>query len=287
MALDTSTKNLGFGAGFRQRHKDRILSAPTRLDWFEVISENYFGLGETLLGPSLQTLSKLRERYPIALHGVSLSIGSSDPLNPLYLKKLKALIAAAEPAIVSDHLCWTGLNGHNLHDLLPLPYTEEAIRHVSERILRVQDELGRRILIENVSSYLTYAHSEMAEWEFISEVAERADCGLLLDINNIFVSSFNHGFDPLEYLEGVPLKRVGQIHLAGHTDEGTHLIDTHDHPVPDPVWTLYEAASRLIGPVPTMVEWDASIPEFEVLEAEALKAKSLVQKARHEQAVAP
>lgn len=286
MTRDSKEKSLGFGAGFRQRHKDRILSAPTRLDWFEVIAENYFGLGEVLLGPSVEVLEELRSRYPVALHGVSLSIGSTDPLSPLYLKKLKALVDRIEPSIVSDHLCWTGVNGKNLHDLLPLPYTEDTVTHVSRRIQQVQETLGRRLLVENVSSYLSYGHSELTEWEFLSEVAARADCGILLDVNNVYVSSFNHGFDPRAYLKALPMERVGQLHLAGHSNEGTHLIDTHDHPVPDPVWELYRYARTLTGPVATMIEWDDNIPEFDVLEAEALKAKQLSEESKREQPLA-
>ncbi len=277
-------KNLGIGAGFRKTHSDRILNSPTKLDWFEVISENYFGMNEAHLNPQIQNLEILRSLYPVALHGVSLSIGTTDPLNALYLSKLKTLVDRIEPAIISDHLCWTGVGGKNIHDLLPLPYTTEAIRHVVERVLRVQDHLGRRILLENVSSYISFSHSEMAEWEFLSEISRQADCGILLDVNNIYVSSRNHGFNPRHYIDGIPMSRVGQIHLAGHSDEGTHLIDTHDHPVAETVWDLYRYTFKKSGLVSVMVEWDDQIPPFEVLETEALKARKFMETSRNVEA---
>lgn len=281
---DKIFKNLGIGAGFRKTHSDRILNSPTKLDWFEVISENYFGMNRVHLNPQIQNLEKLRSLYPVALHGVSLSIGTTDPINSLYLEKLKTLVDRIEPAIVSDHLCWTGVGGKNIHDLLPLPYTDEAIRHVVERVQKVQDYLGRRILLENVSSYVSFAHSEMKEWEFLAEISTQADCGILLDVNNIYVSSRNHGFNPKHYVDGIPMNRVGQIHLAGHSDEGTHLIDTHDHPVPDSVWELYRYTFKKSGPVSAMVEWDDQIPAFDVLESEALKARKFMEASRHVEA---
>jgi len=209
------------------------------------------------------------------MDGVSLSIGSSDPLDAAYLRTLKQLARRFEPAWISDHLCWTGAGGHNAHDLLPLPYTDEALRHVVGRVCQVQDVLGRRILLENVSTYLEYEQSTMPEWVFLREVAERADCGILLDVNNVYVSAVNHGFDPSAYLAGVPADRVGQIHLAGHSDHGTHLLDTHDAPVRVEVWELYRSAVERMGRVSTLVEWDEHVPELPELLAEAERARSV------------
>jgi len=256
--------SLGHGAGLRREHFERVLSAPTRADWFEVISENFLVPG----GRPLEVLRRVRRDYPVVLHGVSLSIGSTDPLDSGYLSRLAALAAEVEPAWISDHLCWAGVGGHQAHDLLPLPYTEESLAHVVGRIARVQERLGRRIAIENVSSYLTYADSAIPEWEFLRAVAERADCGILLDVNNIFVSATNHAFDPLDYLAVLPPERIWQFHLAGHSDHGAFLLDTHDHPVPEPVWDLYRAAVRRFGDVSALVEWDGNIPPWERLEQE-------------------
>jgi len=226
-------------------------------------------------GRPLDVLTRLRRDYPVVMHGVSLSIGSSDPLDAGYLDELQALAARIEPAWISDHLCWTGVGGHTSHDLLPLPYTEEALDHVARRIVQVQEKLGRQIAIENVSSYLTYTASVLPEWEFLSEVAKRADCGILLDINNIFVSSVNHRFDAKAYVDAIPVDRVWQFHLAGHSDYGTHLLDTHDHPVRDEVWSLYRRAVRRFGRVPSLVEWDGNIPSWDRLERESLTARSI------------
>jgi uncharacterized protein len=255
---------LGHGVGLRRDHFDRILEAPTSVDWFEVISENYMDVG----GRARAVLDAVRERYPVVLHGVSLSIGSTDPLDLAYLDSLAALAESVQPAWVSDHLCWTGVGGHNAHDLLPLPYTEEALAHVTERVARVQDRLKRRIALENVSSYMTYRYSEMPEAEFLARLAERADCGILLDVNNVYVSSVNHSFEPHAYVETIPADRVWQFHLAGHSTQGQLLLDTHDHAVPEPVWDLYTHAVRRFAPVSTLVEWDEQIPPFETLEAE-------------------
>lgn len=262
---------LGFGVGLRTTHYSEILDAHFAVDWFEVISENFMVPG----GRPLHVLEKVRARYPIALHGVSLSIGSTDRLNEEYLRQLRELARRFEPAWISDHLCWTGVGGHNLHDLLPLPYTEEAIAHVAERVQRVQDVLGRRVLLENVSTYLAYRHSTMPEWEFLAQIVERADCGILLDINNIFVSAFNHGFSALDYLRAVPAGRVHQFHLAGHSNKGAFLHDTHDHPVADAVWNLYAEAVRRFGQISTLIEWDDRIPPLAVLQAEAAHAKQV------------
>lgn len=206
-----------------------------------------------------------------------MSIGSMDPLDESYLKRLKELVDRFDPMWISDHLCWTGVQGENLHDLLPLPYTEEAIVHLSERIQRVQEFMGRRLVLENVSSYVTFSHSEMTEWEFISEISRRTDCGILLDVNNVYVSSFNHGFDPIHFLKGIPKERVQQMHLAGYSDQGKYLLDTHDHPVTQPVWDLYRKAFEIFGPVPTLIEWDAGFPDFDTLNRERLKAEEIAK----------
>ena len=262
---------LGFGLGLRVDHYEAILAGCEGLDWLEALTENYLVPG----GRPLHYLMRIRERYPLALHGVSLSIGSTAPLDREYLRQLKALAARVEPAWISDHLCWTGVARSNTHDLLPLPYTEEALEHVAARVRQVQDFLGRRILLENVSSYVTFRDSSLTEWEFLAEIAQRADCLILLDVNNIYVSSVNHGFEPLHYLRGIPQARVQQIHLAGHEDHGDYLVDTHDHPVPDPVWRLYAAALQLLGPVSTMIERDDHIPPLSELCAELDAARAL------------
>jgi uncharacterized protein (UPF0276 family) len=265
----------GFGLGLRPSHYEAILNGPKGIDWLEVITENYLVPG----GKPLDYLERIRERFPVVMHGVSLSIGSTDPVDTTYLKSLRALASRIEPHWISDHLCWTGIEGKNLHDLLPLPYTEEALASVVSRVGQVQDALGRRILLENVSSYLTFHASELSEWEFLSEVAERADCDILLDINNIYVSSVNHGFDAVQYLRAIPRPKVRQFHLAGHSDMGGHLIDTHDHPIIQPVWDLYARAVELFGDVPTMIERDDNIPELGELLAELDVARDIA--ARH------
>lgn len=262
---------LGHGIGLRTQHFPRLWEGTARVDWFEAIAENFMIRG----GRPLAALEKARASAPLVLHGVSLSLGSTDPINTAYLDELRALIRRFEPAWVSDHLCWGSVGGHYAHDLLPLPYTEEAVAVAVENVQQIQDILGRQILIENVSSYLTYTHSTMPEWEFITAIAQRADCGILLDVNNIYVSAFNHHFDPTTYIHHVPPARVGQIHLAGHSDKGTYLFDTHDGPVIDPVWDLYRLAVRHCGRVSTLVEWDDRIPEFEVVRAEAERAREL------------
>jgi uncharacterized protein (UPF0276 family) len=261
--------SLGFGLGLRTDHYQHIIDHRPAVDWFEALSENYMVAG----GKPKYFLRKIREQYPIVLHGVSLSIGSTDPLNEKYLDALEALIKEVEPEWVSDHLCWTGVSGVNTHDLMPLPYTEEAIKNVAERIVRVQDRLKRPLLIENVSSYVTYEHSAMSEWEFYAEVVERADCLMLLDLNNIYVSARNHHFDPFDYINAINPERVQQFHLAGHTDNGDHVIDTHDHDVRDEVWDLYRHALARFGPVSTMIERDDNIPPFADLEAELTQAR--------------
>lgn len=262
---------LGFGLGLRPRHYEAILNSKPRVDWFEALSENYMIPG----GRPLHYLTRIRERYPVVLHGVSLSIGSADPLDRRYLEDLKALTARVQPEWVSDHLCWTGVAGRNLHDLMPLPYTDEALRHVARKVREVQDFLGRRLLLENVSSYVAFRGSAMTEWAFLAALAAEADCDLLLDVNNIYVSAFNHGFDAIEFLDAIPAARVRQIHLAGHDNCGDLIIDTHDAPVIGPVWRLYGEALRRFGPVPTMIERDDRIPPLGILLRELDRARAM------------
>jgi uncharacterized protein len=255
---------LGFGLGLRTDHYQDIIEKRPALDWFEILTENYLVPG----GKPLYFLDRIKEMYPIVMHGVSMSIGSADPLDLDYLQQVKALAKRTDAKWVSDHCCWTGIHHKNMHDLLPLPYTEEALNHLAIRIRQVQDILGRQLLIENVSSYLSYVGSTMTEWEFLTELTKRADCLLLLDINNIYVSAFNHHFSPDEYLNGIPVDRVWQFHLAGHTNNGDHIIDTHDHDVIGSVWDLYRKACYRFGKVSTMIERDDHIPPLENLLAE-------------------
>jgi uncharacterized protein (UPF0276 family) len=269
----TTTRSLGYGVGLRAEHYDDFLAGRPDVDWIEAITENYVDTG----GRPLRVLERLRRDLPVALHGIALSIGSVDPLDGSYLASLRALVRRLEPVLVTDHLCWTGVGGRSLFDLLPLPLTEEALAHVVERTRAVQDLLGRRILLENPSTYFAYRHSTIPEWEFLAELAERADCGLLLDVNNVWVSAFNLGFDPIAYLDALPVGRVGQIHLAGFTDRGSYLFDTHSAPVHERVWDLYEHAVERFGAVATLVEWDADIPSVERLSAEAARARQIAE----------
>lgn len=264
--------HLGFGIGLRAKHFRHVLENRPAVDWFEIISENFMDSH----GWPAEVLRQVRAHYPVVPHGVSLSIGSSDPLNPAYLDKLDTLAKTCNAPWVSDHLCWTGVGGHNSHDLLPLPYTEETLGHVVERVRMVQDKLGRRLLLENPSSYISFRESTLSEWHFLAELSERADCGILLDVNNLYVCSRNHGWDPLAYIHALPAQRVMQMHIAGHTDYGSHCIDTHIGPVARAVWELYLAAIEHCGPVATLLEWDQDIPEFEQLEAEVARAKNIV-----------
>jgi uncharacterized protein len=264
--------SLGFGLGLRPTHYEALLGEQRgAVDWLEALTENYLGLG----GAPLRHLERLREHYPLVLHGVSLSIGSSDALDVDYLRQVRALAERFEARWISDHLCWTGIDGINVHDLLPVPFTLEALDHIARRIERVQEILGQRLLIENVSSYVTFARDEMTEHEFIRELVQRSDCLLLLDVNNVYVSSVNHGFDPLAYLDAMPADRIQQVHLAGHSRRGPYLVDTHDAPVPEPVWTLYRETLRRCGPVATMIERDDDIPPLEQLVAELSRARSI------------
>lgn len=271
MPSRSSTTSAGYGLGLRVEHYADFLSAPQPVDWLEIISENFMVCG----GKPLSVLDQIKEHYPIAMHGVSMSLGSTDGLDNQYLADLKKLIRRVDPVRVSDHLCWTGVHGTNTHDLLPLPYHEKALEHIISQIRQVQDTLERHILIENVSSYVSFADSTISEWEFLRAVCEEADCYLLLDINNIYVSSFNHCFDPLTYLHAIPPERVQQIHLAGHTNNGDHIIDTHDHPIVDPVWELYREACQHLGAVDTMIERDDNIPPLPEVLAELDEARRI------------
>jgi uncharacterized protein len=261
--------NLGFGVGLRSEHFDYIQSNEPAVGWFEIISENFMDIG----GRRRAALDWIRARYPLVMHGVSMSIGSADPLDFGYLEKLGKLAREIEPAWISDHVCWTGVAGINSHDLLPIPFTDEALDHVVERVERVQEFLDRPLVLENPSTYATFAMSTMTEWQFLSAMAERTGCGLLLDVNNVYVCSVNHDLDPTEYLRSLPADRIVEIHLAGHTHEGTHVIDTHDGPVSSDVWSLYRTAVTRTGPISTLVEWDDRIPPFPVIEAELAKAR--------------
>lgn len=266
---------LGFGLGLRTEYFDRILAEPPAVDWFEITSENFMVAG----GKPRHYLERVRARWPVVMHGVSLSIGSTDALDMDYLARLRTLAREIEPAWVSDHLCWTGVDGINSHDLLPLPYDERAIAHVVSRVQQVQEVLGREILLENLSSYVEFRASQMPEWDFVAQVAQRSGCRLLLDVNNIQVSARNHGFDARDYLAGIPRDRVWQIHLAGHSDYGDYCVDTHDQAVPDAVWSLYEDAIRRFGAVSTMIERDDAFPPLDELLAELDRARATFARA--------
>ncbi len=267
--------NLGLGVGLRTVHFPHILEHWPAVDWFEIISENFMNSQ----GRPRHVLSQIAERYPIVMHGVSMSIGSTDPIDLDYLRALKALAQDVRPAWISDHLCWTGVLGRNSHDLLPLPLNEQTLRHVAARVTIVQEVLERPLILENPSSYVTFSDSTLSEPEFLTALCEMTDCGLLLDVNNVYVSCFNHDQDAGDYLNAIPFDRVVQVHLAGHSDHGTHIIDTHDHPVIDPVWALYEQVHTKTGGVATLLEWDARIPAFDVVHAEVLKARRFMGQA--------
>jgi uncharacterized protein (UPF0276 family) len=262
---------LGFGLGLRPQHYAEILDGSPEIDWFEVISENYMIPG----GQPMRMLERICERYPVVMHGVSMSIASTSPMDMDYLRSLKSLADKVKPVWISDHLCWTGVHGVNLHDLLPIPYTKEALDHVVDRVNQVQDFLDRPFTLENVSSYVTFGQSEMSEWDFVSEVSRRTGCWLLFDVNNVYVSAFNHDFSADEFLNGVPKDRIVQFHVAGHSHEDTHIIDTHDHPVCDEVWDLYRKAVETFGPVSTMIERDDNIPPLAELVDELNHARAI------------
>ncbi len=272
--------HLGYGLGLRPEHFDEILNGQSLMDWFEVLTENYMGIQGGGQSPLLKKLLRLRKDYPIVFHCVSLNIGSTDPIDFNFLQQLKEMIQLVEPAWVSDHLCWTGVEGHNTHELLPLPYTQEAVNHVAERINKIQDVLGQRFMIENTSSYITYKNSEMNEWDFISEIIKKTDCGLLLDINNVYVSSQNHGFDPKEFLDAIPIQNVGQIHIAGHDRrENGLIVDTHDTEVCDEVYDLISYLGQKTEAPSLMAEWDDNIPDLKTYELQVFKAKAMLEKA--------
>lgn len=271
MPMTSPCKNLGFGLGLRPDHYIDILETQPDVDWFELLTENYLVPG----GKPLYYLDEICERYPVVMHGVSLSLGSTDPLDYDYLNQVKQLAERSNAHWISDHLCWTGIEQKNMHDLLPLPYTEEAIDHVADRIKAVQDYLQQPILIENVSSYVTYIDSAMTEWTFINEILDRADCYMLFDVNNIYVSGFNHNFDPVDFINGINAKRIGQIHLAGHSNYGDYIIDTHDQTIIDPVWQLYECSLQRFGAVSTMIERDDNIPPLSELITELQMARGI------------
>lgn len=266
----------GFGLGLRPEHYQDFMHVRQRVDWLEILTDNYLVPG----GKPLHFLEKIRRDYPVAMHGVAMNLGSTDPLDRHYLQAVRRLAQQFDAAIVSDHLCWTGVQGRYLHDLLPLPYTDEAVLHIAPRIRKAQDILGRRLAIENLSAYLE-ANTPMTEWEFLAAVADEADCDLLVDINNIYVSSRNQGFEPMDYLHGLPAGRIRQFHLAGHTDHGAICIDTHDQPVCDAVWDLYARACELFGPVPTMIERDDQIPPLVELVTELERARATSREVAH------
>jgi hypothetical protein len=262
--------DLGLGVGLRTSHFAHILGERPKIGFFEVLTENFLDTG----GRPLFILDQIAEHYPVVMHGVSMSVGSTDPVDFAYLAKVKALAARTRALWISDHVCWTGVLGRNTHDLLPLPYTEESLRHTVAHIRAIQDFLERPLVLENPSTYLEFTPSSMPEWEFIARMAAEADCGLLFDVNNVFVSAFNHGYDPYAYIDAIPGDRVCQYHLAGHTHKGTHILDTHSDHVVDPVWQLYGHTLRHVGLRATLLEWDADIPPFEVVHQEVLKART-------------
>lgn len=266
--------DLGIGIGLRVPHYQHILSQKPVVDWFEIISENYMVDG----GNPLAVLDTILEQYKVIQHGVSLYFGSKDKVDRAQLRKLKNLVHRTKTPFLSDHLCWGSVDGTYTHDLLPLPYTFEAVKNTAKRIRMISDFLEIPICVENVSSYAEFKDSQMNEWEFLAEVVDKADCGILLDVNNIYVSSQNHNFDPLEYVRAIQPERVGQIHIAGHTKYDKYILDTHSTPVSDPVWSIYEETIRLCGPTNTLLEWDADVPSFDDVHAEALKAKKFIER---------
>lgn len=269
---------LGHGIGLRTTHYGYLLENPVHgIDWFEIISENFFEPG----GRPWAVLDKVRREVPVVAHGVSLGIGSVDPLNERYLDRLRWLVERIEPKYVSDHLCWGGYQGRYAHDLLPLPYTEEALGHVAERVEQVQERLGRTILLENVSSYVTFVESSLSEWEFLNEIARRTGCGILLDVNNIFVSANNHSFSAREYIDAITPEKVCQFHLAGHTNYETYILDSHIGPIPPGVWDLYRYAVKRFGAVPALIEWDEAVPDFDTVVAESQKARRIEAEVLH------
>lgn len=278
----TPPRNPGFGLGLRSTHYPDFLAAPQAVDWLEILADNYFVEG----GRPLRMLRRIRELYPMAMHGVGLSLGRVGGPDPRYLDRLRRLADEVQPMWISDHLCWTGVHGRQLHDLLPLPYDESTLRLVADNILRVQDTLQRQLVLENVSSYLEFEATDRSEWQFLCELCEASDCLLLVDVNNIHVNGVNHGIDPREFIDALPAHRVRQIHLAGHSDHGTHIIDTHDRPVSEAVWSLYAYALQQFGPVATMIERDADIPPLADLVEELRRARDIARACESEGALA-
>jgi uncharacterized protein (UPF0276 family) len=268
----TSTRlDLGHGIGLRTAHFPQFMAERPPVDWVEAVTENFMAPG----GRPISVLEKVRAEVPVVLHGVSLAIGSVDPIPERYLAELARIVKRIQPALVSDHLCWGTHRGQYLHDLLPLPYTEESLAHVTSRVQQVQERLGRQLLLENPSTYVSFKDSTMTEWEFLAELTRRSGCGVLLDVNNVYVSAHNLGFDPLEYVCGIPTERVGYFHLAGHSDKGKYLLDSHDHAVPPAVWALYREALRRCGRVPALVEWDDAIPPLAEVLTESRRASEI------------
>jgi uncharacterized protein (UPF0276 family) len=272
--MSVSLPFLGYGLGLRSTYYQQILEQSPDVDWFEVVSENFMVQG----GKALYYLDAIAERYPLVMHGVSLSIGGPHALDPDYLNQLKQLAERVRPAWISDHLCWSRGNAHQLHDLLPLPYTEESLDYIAARVIQVQDVLQRPLVLENVSSYVRVASDDFTEWEFLAALSRESGCELLLDVNNVYVSSRNHGFDPWAFIRSLPIDKVRQLHLAGHSDYGDYVIDTHDHPVSDPVWALYQRTLEHFGPVATLLERDDHFPPFDELLDELQKARELGNK---------
>jgi uncharacterized protein (UPF0276 family) len=273
--MNAQRGNLGFGLGLRSTYYQAILEQRPAIDWFEIVSENYLVAG----GKALYFLDAIGEQYPLVMHGVSLSIGGPHELDRDYLRQLKHLAQRVQPAWISDHLCWSQGNAHQLHDLLPLPYTEESLQHVAARVRQVQDVIERPLVLENVSSYLRCADDQFSEWQFLSALSELSGCELLLDVNNVYVSARNHGFDAWEFISSLPKQRIRQLHLAGHSDYGSYLIDTHDQPVSDPVWQLYQRTLQLLGPVSTLLERDDHFPDLDELLGELNKARRVAAEA--------
>jgi len=278
MSYRLGLPNLGLGLGLRSEHFEHILSTSPEVDWFEVISENFMDS----FGRPRYILKQIAERYPVVVHGVSMSIGSTDPLNPDYLKSLKTLADEVQPAWISDHLCWTGVLTTNSHDLLPLPLNEESLKHVCNRIKQVQEYLERPLIVENPSTYASFKNSNIPEWEFLRLMTEETGCGLLLDVNNVYVSSFNNDFDPVAYIKGLPHDKIIQMHLAGHQNMGNYIIDTHDREVTNQVWKLFQMTYQLASDASILLEWDGNIPEFDVYHAELMKSKQYMDPAFHE-----
>ena len=273
--MKVATNIQGVGIGLRSCHYEHILQYKPNIPWFEVLSDNYMVDG----GPPLKYLDAIVDLYPVTMHGVGLSIGSTDPLNQDYLKKLKRLASRIKPVFISDHLCWISVNKQYLHELIPLPYTQEAVNHVVERVQKVQDFLGQQLMLENLSSYFTYKESEMSEAEFLSAIANKADCHILLDVNNLYVNAQDLHFDPMEYIRALPKNRIKQFHLAGYTDRGEYLFDMHSEEIHPPVWALYKQAVKHFGKIPTLIEWDDHIPPFTTLEKEAIKSQEILDEA--------